>query len=458
MYIVLDTNILLLDASNLETVASNYDNSTIVLPETVLDEIDSKKSGHSEVAFQARQFGRLLASTTVTSIVTNDAYTCTVLDLHGLPIHVVSVPNYPSFKDSAPNIINDRKIIYVAALYKSLYSSVTFISNDVMCRIRAQADGLAVSDFKIVSDLSLEFVKEFEVTSPLFSNLHNLPITNVNPDHRPENYNYVFIDIETNQRKLATISNGSIQILGRDTEKELRDQDLPPINAGQLFMTKAILDPTVDIVVVDARAGTGKTATAISSAIKLVRDSKTPYDSILYIRSSVDDLEKAEEIGFLAGNDEKLQVYLHPLEDTLDLIARRRLKSSNARKDELDAKIEETIEKLRKQCNIQGIITLGLRGRTIRNSVVIIDEVANLSKSSLQKVLTRLGENCKVVLIGSNRQIDNPYLNKYTNGLSTVLDACRSVHQSVKLHAISLPRVVRGKIAEFAENLFSKDS
>lgn len=458
MYIVLDTNILLLDANNIFLIAQEYPNATIVLPETVLDEIDSKKSGHSEIAYQARQFGRILATATTKDITTYDAYTCTTVDLDAIQLHIIAITTYPSFKDTTPNIINDRKIIYGATLYNKHIGPTTFISNDVMCRIRAQAEGLTVSDFRVVSDLTLEFVKSIEIPPVMFSNLHNMPITTADPEHRPENYNYIFIDVETNQRKLATIVNNTIQVLGRETEKEIRDQDLPPLNAHQLFFSKAILDPNVDLCVCEAKSGSGKTATALSSAIKLVKDNKTPYDSIIYIRSSVDDVDKAEEVGFLSGNAEKVEVYLRALEDTLDIIARRRLKSSNARKDELELKIQETIEKIRKQCNIQGIITLGLRGRTLRNSVVIIDEVPNLSKASLQKVLTRIGENCKVILIGSNRQIDNPYLNKYTNGLSTILDACRSTHDNIRLHAITLPRVVRGKLAEFAENLFSKDT
>ena len=257
MYIVLDTNILLLDANNLVTIANSYDNPTIVLPETVLDEIDSKKSGFSEIAFQARQFGRLLATADTVSIDQYDNYSRTILDLNGVSIHVIAIDNYPSFKDTAPNIINDRKIIYTASKYNKSFSATVFISNDVMCRIRAQAEGLTVTDYKLVSDLELEFVKTLEVPSNVFPLLHNMAITSVDTSYKPENYNYVFIDVDTEQRKLATIQNGHIQVIGRETEKDLRAQDLPPINTGQLFLTKAILDPLVDIVVTDAKAGSG---------------------------------------------------------------------------------------------------------------------------------------------------------------------------------------------------------
>jgi len=74
----------------------------------------------------------------------------------------------------------------------------------------------------------------------------------------------------------------------------------------------------------------------------------------------------------------------------------------------------------------------------------------------MQKMLTRFGKGCKIVVIGSNKQIDNAYLTKYTNGLSVLLDACKSSHPNINLHAVSLPKVVRGPIAEFSEDLFSK--
>jgi PhoH-like ATPase len=454
-YLVLDTNILLLDANNLVSIANEHPNTIIVLPETVLDEVDAKKSGHSELAYQARSVGRLLNSAAFIETVTKDQLTVNRLRLNNIEIHIVST-TYPAMETTAPNIVNDRKILHVAKAYHNLYKNVCFMSNDVMCRIRAQSLGLATTDYKVVSDIELEFVKELTVDSKLFSNLHTLDITTVDPNYRPEHYNYIFIDAFTEQRKLATITNGVVQVIGKATEKEIRAQDFPPINSGQLFLSKAILDPQIDIVVCDSKAGTGKTLTTLSNAIKLVRDTKTPYESIVYIRSSVDDLEKAETIGYLSGNSEKVEVYIRPLEDALEAIVRNRLKSSKRKGVDLETAVADGIQKLKTQCSIQGIITLGLRGRTLRNSVIIVDEVANLSKASLQKVLTRVGEHCKVILVGSNKQIDNLYLTKYTNGLSVILDACRQSHPNVRLHAVTLPKVVRGNIAEFAEDLFTQ--
>jgi len=448
---ILDTNIILLDAYNIVNLGK--DGATIVIPETVVDEIDSKKSGHSEIAYQAREFGRLVAKANIVSKTNKDQRFITNMELDGVTISIVALTgSYPSFSDSEANIIRDRKIIYIAKLYQHL--DHVFISNDVMCRFRALAEGVKVSDLKIVDNLNIEFTKQLTVTPEVFTDLHRTPVKEVDPDYTLANYNYILIDSQSGQSKLATVENGLLTIIGKETEKELRRQDLNPINVGQLFFTKAIQDPSVNIVVVNANAGSGKTAVAISNAIRLVRTGK--YDSILYIRASVDDLDKAEEIGFLSGNDEKIAVYLHPLEDTLDFIIRNRFKDSPQKGDDFELKVREEIERLKAKCNITAMIGLGMRGRTFRKSVVIIDEAQNQSKASLQKMLTRFTDDCKIIVIGSNKQIDNPYLTKYTNGLSTLLDACTKP-QDIKIHAVNLPKVVRGKIAEFAETIFGKE-
>ena len=100
-----------------------------------------------------------------------------------------------------------------------------------------------------------------------------------------------------------------------------------------------------------------------------------------------------------------------------------------------------------------------MRGRTFTDTVVIIDEVQGMSKSSLQKVLTRFGKNCKIILVGSNNQIDNPNMTKFTNGLSVILNDCATVlGDGINKHVVPLQRVVRSNFAEYAERLFSKVS
>ena len=450
----LDTNILLLSAQNLLTLAA--DGSTIVLPETVVDEMDSKKSLIGELGYQSREFGRLLARATRLDVPKAvGAVQITALELDGVSIYIASTPSYPDYSDDAPNIRNDRKIIHIAELLNHL-ADITFVSNDTMCLIRAESLGLTATDVKDVESTSFEFTKSLEVPPEVFSTVKDKHILDIDPDYTYENYNYKFTCEQIGQVKLATISNGLVKVIGKETEKDLRAQDVSPINSGQLLMSAGILNPANDIIVVEALAGSGKTVTAISNAIKLVK-TNTPYESILYIRASVDDQDKVEEVGFLPGLEEKFAPYLHPFNDSLDFIARSKRRASKLKGEELELQIEEDIAILKAKFNMQAMTTLGMRGRTFSNCVVIIDEAQNMSKSSLQKVMTRFGKNTKVIIVGSNRQIDNPFITKYTNGLSVIMEACTATSNLVQTYAVSLDKVVRSNIAEWSERLFTKE-
>ena len=453
-FLVLDTNILLLDAYNLINLGK--DGSIIVLPETVLDELDSKKTLLNELGYQAREVGRLLTRAKKVRTTSDEASTETVLELEHTTICIAAMHKYDFGPEVGPNIINDRKIIAVAQHYAKVNgdSNVTFISNDIMCRIRADSLCLRTQDLKQVEDADISFTKMITVDEDTFRVLHHKPVLEVDPAYKPNYFNYIITSPNTDQVKLAIVVDRKLQVIGRDTESDLRRQDIDPANAEQLFFTRALQDPSIDINICEAKAGSGKTAVAISNGIRNIN--RHLYDQLIYIRASIDDVDKAEEIGFLSGNDEKMAVYLHPLHDTLDYIVRNRLKGNKLKGAQLDEKVEEKIAEITKECNIQAMIGLGLRGRTFNNAYVVIDEAQNQSKASMQKMLTRFGKGCKIVVIGSNKQIDNAYLTKYTNGLSVLLDACKFEHPNVTLHAVSLPKVVRGPIAEFAEDLFSK--
>lgn len=447
-YIVLDSNIILLDAQNLLNIGGKT--TAIVLPETVLEEVDSKKSGFSEISYQARNFGRLMASgISVTTNRTEEAIETSMV-VNGKQVIVVTLNNYDI--DTAKDSKNDQKIIKVAEYINNKYGNTILMTNDVLMRLRGFAVGVNIIDLKTTDKDDYCFVKSLKISDiDVFRSLHGAKINEIDSTYSFENFNYKFY--YEGQVKLGTISNGVISIIGKETEKELRKQDIIPINAEQLFLSKAIQDSYVDVVVCESLAGSGKTLVAVSNAIKLVRKKK--YEGVLYIRASINDVDKNEEVGFLPGAQEKFDVYLHPLYDSINLIARNRIKGNKLKPVELEAKIEELSHKIELECNITATTTLGMRGRTYNNMVIIIDEVQNQSKSSLVKVLTRIGKDCKVILIGSNRQIDNAYITKYNNGLSSIIASCSEEQKEIVLHAVTLKKVVRSKTADWAENLFS---
>ena len=451
-YIVLDTNVILNNAHNIFTFPTN---TTIVIPETVVDELDSKKSVIGEIGFQAREFGRLLARASKLPLERSASLTIAKFELDDINIHLTSTSNYPDYTDTSPSVINDRKIIEIAKQYQAIYENVIFYSIDVMCRTRAESEGLATSDFKEVERTDYEYVKTISLDFDTFSNVHNKPILTVDPEYKPENYSYIFTCSDTTQHKLANIYNGNVDVLGKVTETELRTQAITPANNEQLFLSRAIQDTTIDVIILEALSGSGKTLVSLSNAMAMINRNNS-YESILYIRASINDVPNEEEVGFLPGLEEKFAVYYHPIKDALEHIARKKLSASKLKGEDLEAAVVEEVDKLIVKHRIQCMTGLGMRGRTFTNCIAIIDEVQGQSKASLQKMLTRFGKGCKVIIVGSQRQIDNKFLTKFNNGLSVLLDDCAKESPLIKKFAINLRKVVRSPLSEWAETLFSK--
>jgi len=457
---IIDSNIPLLDAHNIYTIGNTDD--TIVIPETCLDEIDSKKSGLGELAYQAREFGRLMTAAVYIGQACKNGATYINYKVKDTTVTVVALDKYPSYEGMEKNVLNDRKIIECALEYKKAVQpgeKVVFMTNDVACGIRAQSLGLKSTQLAIVEDVKKEFLKEMTIDdSAEFSTLHNSKITDIDKNYVIGNYSYVFTNSVTGQVKPATITNGLINVLGKESDNILHRQMVAPVNIEQKLASRAILDPSIDLVLVEGLAGSGKNTIATSSAVRLLQTNKDIYDGIVYIRSPQNDEDAGEDIGYLAGNDEKFAVYLGPMEDTLSFLVSSNINTKGKTAKEVEEKIAAGVDKLVEGCGIISIITTGLRGRTFHDKVVIIDEATNLSPATMQKVLTRIGKNCKVIVIGSQLQIDSKYVTKYNNGMAVLLEEAytNSLDSDIKMFAIELTKVKRSPTVEFAERLFSK--
>jgi len=457
----LDTNIILDDARNFITLSDGGTN-LIVLPETVLDEIDSKKSGFDEINFQAREFGRLLHDATIDNKTTINinGQTITVIEttVENVTIHIVSKEKYRADLDNTnPNIKNDRKILEITKeLSEHGYDGIKFISLDVMARTRAISIGIDAEAMNLgTKDIEHDFIKYIDLLEGQ-ELINGASIFDYDDKHEPNNFSYVFSEYETTRKQLVTIQHDKIVFL---EESELRKQNVNPMNTEQLFFSNALLSKYYNIVIAEAKAGSGKTLLSVSAAMELIR--RKEYQRIVYIRNSIESLAKGEDVGYLSGNNTKFEIYNFPLYDTLYYIAAKMLKRSKENKpgkgesiteDKISEKIKELIEKYQIETMWPG----GARGRTISNAVVILDEAQNMANSTLQLILTRVDASCKVVVLGSNRQIDNQYITKYTNGLTTLLNVTSDKHEEVNLFGITLDKVLRGPITAFAERVFSK--
>lgn len=460
-YYLLDTNILLEDATNI-FLLSDESKNLIILTETVLDEIDSKKSGFDEINFQAREFARILENSKIISskkYVDKKIIRVNLLDKHNTVVDIISKDEYLSnSKNLSLNILNDRRILEIANEIEDFYENkIIFISMDIMARTRALSLDIKTEALngKDNINFNFNFIKQIQINFEDLETLDNQEIIKFDKDYNKENFSYCFKVKSSDQIVLASIQNSKIKILD---EEEIRDQIITPLNKEQLFFSNAIINQYYNVLIIEAKAGSGKTLLALSGALKLVKQKY--FQKIIYIRNSIESLDKGEDVGYLPGLEEKFRIYNHPLMDSLDYIVRSEHKRKRIRKSDTpytpleDSEVNSRVEQLISNYGIETMWVGEMRGRTLSNSFIIIDEAQNMSNKTMQMVLSRIDESCKVVVLGSNKQIDNFYVNKYTNALTTLLKSTKKENDYVNIFAIKLEKVLRGPITEWAETIF----
>ena len=455
-YFVVDTNIILEDFSNIKNLSEDGKN-LIILPEIVLDEIDSKKSGFEEINYQARQFARFLEDSDIQDSYKAQKHQIISLEIGSVIINIISKNNYETDTQRISlNISNDRKILEIASFANEYYpKKIEFISNDIMARVRATSLNLETTFLKGdgTDDVELNYVKEIDIEFQDLEDIQNKDILDLDKEYLPHNFSYCMNVKNSDQVLLCAVKHGKINPLD---ETMLREQIITPLNKEQLFFTHAMLDLYYNIIIVEAKAGSGKTLLALSSGVKLIRQKH--YQRIIYIRNSIESLDKGEDIGYLPGLEEKFAIYNHPLMDSLKYMARSEHKKRNSNKkqyvqpteEEIDEKVLQTIQNY----SIETMWVGEMRGRTLTEAFIIVDEAQNISNKTMQMVLSRVDSSCKVVILGSNKQIDNFYVNKYTNALTTLLKSSADKSDLVNLYTIKLQKVLRGPITQWAESIF----
>lgn len=461
VYIV-DTNIILANVSNIEKLSQNLQN-IVAIPEVVLFELEDKKRDIGELGYQAREFARKIASCKDLGIkiykdkdskkpnlkivklkyeesaeiwlVTNEKYNKDALE-------------YSNLKE-----FNDKLIVSTASkLEKTLskkYYDVTFISLDIYARMFAKFQNLSVESMrddknetpKLEFHTTIEVDDIDEIDDKFY---HEQIVLNSDPAVR----SVTFRD-RSSKEKYALVEGAVLNFIDND---DFRSLIVKPVNTKQKFLAKALLSPYFDAYVVDAKAGTGKTLMAVSCAMRLIDsyDGEGEYEKIIYVRNSIESIDKGADVGYLSGNDEKFRIYNMALFDTLDFIARRKLKKDQTNADAVRAKVDELIKKY----SIEMLWPGEARGRTLSKAIVILDEWQNSSNKTTQLILSRLNNSCKVIIIGSNRQIDNLYLNRFNNGLTSMLKLSNLKPKQLNIFSIDLEASVRGKFSEFADEVF----
>jgi len=439
--LVLDTNIILNDVNNLHQLSNGGEN-LLVISETVLNELDNFKSGWNEINYQSREFGRLFDKADVISINRNNDSTeifTRIEEVH-IDILVVSKSVYRVPESTSRSIINDRKIIEIAEDLSKEYKNVVFMSIDNMARFSALSLGLEVRKLVIEEPKELVLYKEIEIDSTEIKDIYTREELGLSDDIQG-----LSIRSKNGNFKVFYFTGGVFKQIDEDS---IMKQNISPKNIGQKILSSQILDPYFDCVVVSSPAGVGKTISALSNAMRLLDIHKDRYEKIIYIRKT--SLSDTEELGHLPGTlEEKMSGYLAPLYSNLEFIVEQKFKNRKKRLDKEEK--EKELQKLVDRYQIEFLYEGHLRGTNIRKAIVIIDEVQNESISSLRTAVSRIGEDCKLVLLGSNRQIDSKYVNKYNNALTYICNKIPT-EKDIHLTGISLEKVVRSKMAEWGDN------
>ena len=455
---VIDTNIILHNPQVIQEL-SQKSNNIVVIPETVLVELEDFKKSTGELGYQARRFARMLAAAKVDKIDQKNDYRVVKLRLNGsASIHLFSKKHYQCDVDSAHiNESNDKRIVEVAEACQSYYKGhkVSFVSLDIYARMFGLFAGVRVETLNEDKDSvpQFQFFKSIEVDSSLFNSMPGRDIADYDENYKMGTFNYEFVSADGNKQYGLVNKEGHIDVINE--KEDFNGLPIKPMNMKQSFLLKALLSPWYDITVVDAKAGSGKTLLSYAVAMRLV--DLGIYQKIVYVRNSIESTDKGAEVGFLSGNEEKFRIYNMALYDTLEFFAKKNFKKkdqASLNQSAIELKVEELINKY----NIEKLWPGEARGRTLSNAIVIMDEWQNSSNNTTQLILSRLDGDCKAIIIGSNRQIDNMFLNRYNNGLTTLLKQTSVKHKEVSLYAIELERSVRGKYAQFAEEIFEKKS
>ncbi|NND32767.1 MAG: PhoH family protein [Saprospiraceae bacterium] len=407
---VLDTSVLLFD----HNAITNFDDNDIAIPITVLEELDNFKIGNETKNFEARSVIRFLDR------LSEEKKLNQWIKLgpeHGRLKIVMAA----RLKEVDAEVVygkdkNDHKIINAALSLKNAHtkSKVVLVTKDINLRIKAKALGLMSEDYETGK------VKNIEDISEGYTTIDYLDAECIRDIYQKKAI------AEDGLLQTAKISNG-YYILNNCSQSALVRYNaqtdmvervdkkyaygIKPRNSEQTFALDALLNPDIKLVALQGIAGTGKTLLALAAAL----EQRSKYQKIILSRPIIP--LSNQSIGFLPGDaNDKISPYMQPIWDNLNFI------KSHFGPHEKKMKILEELQK-------SGYLTVTaltfIRGRSLTNSIFIVDEAQNLTPHEIKTIITRAGEGTKIIFTGDIHQIDTPYMDEQSNGLSYIIDKLR---------------------------------
>ena len=429
---VLDTCVYLSDPNCLK----HFNNNDIIIPLKVLDEIDKNKVRQDGVGFNARHIIRIL-----------DVYRTKGSLFKGVKLGEnkgkLFVKHYDP--EACPTdfdlSIPDNQIIGTALTEKAAHKrkKVVVVSQDINMRVKCDALDLLCEDYvagdavdtkdDVFTGLQKYLVDEqaidtFYSGEDIFADKEEVKLY---PNQ------YIMLVCNSNDKKTALARFNSYTEPLRKLYKAEPIWDITPRNKEQTFAVELLMDPDIEVVSLIGQAGSGKTLLAVAAGLEQVLGEKSLYKKLIVSRP-IQPLGK--DIGFLPGTlEEKMDPWLMPIKDNLEFLMGN------------DRSMVQTYFD-------QGVIEIEaityIRGRSITNAFIIIDEAQNLTRHELKTILTRVGEGTKIILTGDIEQIDNIYIDETSNGLTYAVEKFKEYDLSGH---ITLQKGERSKVATLAAKI-----
>lgn len=443
---VLDTNVLLHSSQSLNAFQDN----NIAIPMAVIEELDKFKKNHDELGRHARRVIRTLDSLRIQGSLAEGVSMKNLRNSSSGKLRIVSAgtasnkywQQLESFGWDADKADN-RILVAALQLQAELSEPVVFVSKDINLRLKADMLGLKVSDFEQDKVDVERLFTGFQVIEVPDSEIERFCRDKVleksNLKMVPNEFAVLQSSSDSKRTVLARYGSGNI-LKALNTAEDFHIGNIAPRNREQRMALELLCDPQVRLITLVGGAGTGKTLLALAAGLFEIFERKH-YEKMLVSRPIV---PLGNDIGFLPGDkNNKLQSWMQPIFDNLEFL----LEGSN--KDPR-RNPERQVSNLISKDILQLEAITYIRGRSIPEHFVIIDEAQNLTPHEVKTIISRAGEGTKVVLTGDPHQIDNPYLDASSNGLIVVAEQFKNE----KIHGhVTLRKSERSELAALAARL-----
>lgn len=434
---VLDTNVLLHDFK----CVYNFQDNDIVIPIVALEELDKFKKGNDSLNFNAREVTRVLDEL----IGKNDPIKGISIGKGHGKLFLALGQKYPeSMKISFPEPIADHRILAIADHIRKENPDrkVIVVSKDINLRVKAKSMGLPAEDYTTDKVQNIEDIYkgidtmegvESELINKIYQDHAGVPVDEFKFKREIFAHEYLILKSDDNKGALTHYDPFEHKI---NLVEKKKIYGIEPRNAEQAMALDALMRPEINLISLTGKAGTGKTLLAVAAALQ----QSNIYEQIFVARPIIPLTN--QDLGFLPGDvKEKIGPYMMPLFDNIGVI-----------KHQFGANSKE-VHKIDEMLKDERLVITPLayiRGRSLSNAFFIIDEAQNLTPHEVKTIVTRAGENVKIVFTGDVQQIDSPYLDSSSNGLSYLTDKMKG--QNLFAH-MNLVKGERSALAELASDL-----